>query len=128
MRLSSLVGGHVETVDEKSSLRRAARLMSARQVGSLLVTDDGGILGIITEHDITRAVADEVDIDETRIGDWMTDYPEVASSDWTVEQALDEMLEHGFRHMPVVTDDTVAGMVSIKDLVWALRGTSTGAG
>jgi CBS domain-containing protein len=127
MRLSSLVGGHVETVDEKSSLRRAARLMSARQVGSLLVTDDRGILGIITEHDITRAVADEVDIDETRIGDWMTDYPEVASIDWTVEQALDEMLEHGFRHMPVVTDDTVAGMVSIKDLVWALRGTSAGA-
>lgn len=127
MRLSSLVGGHVETVDEKSSLRRAARLMSARRVGSLLVTDDRGILGIITEHDITRAVADEVDIDETRIGDWMTDYPAVASSDWTVEQALDEMLEHGFRHMPVVTDDTVAGMVSIKDLVWALRGTSTGA-
>jgi CBS domain-containing protein len=127
MRLSSLVGGHVETVDEKSSLRRAARLMSARQVGSLLVTDDGGILGIITEHDITRAVAEELDIDETRIGDWMTDYPEVASGDWTVEQALDEMLEHGFRHMPVVTDDTVAGMVSIKDLVWALRGTSAGA-
>jgi CBS domain-containing protein len=127
MRLSSLVGGHVETVDERSSLRRAARLMSARQVGSLLVTDDRGILGIITEHDITRAVADEVDIDETRIGDWMTDYPEVASIDWTVEQALDEMLEHGFRHMPVVTDDTVAGMVSIKDLVWALRGTSAGA-
>lgn len=124
MRLSSLVGGHVETVDEKSSLRRAARLMSARQVGSLLVTDERGMLGIITEHDVTRAVADEVDIDATQIGEWMTDYPEVASSDWTVEQALDEMLEHGFRHMPVVTGDTVAGMVSIKDLVWALRGTA----
>ncbi|HSJ35486.1 MAG TPA: CBS domain-containing protein [Acidimicrobiia bacterium] len=127
MRLSSLVGGHVETVDEKSNLRRAARLMSARQVGSLLVTDDGGILGIITEHDITRAVAEEVDIDHTAIGEWMTDYPQVATGDWTVEQALDEMLEHGFRHMPVVDDDTVAGMVSIKDLVWAQRGTSAGA-
>lgn len=124
MRLSSLVGGHVETVDEKSSLRRAARLMSARQVGSLLVTDERGMLGIITEHDVTRAVADEVDIDGTQVGEWMTDYPEVASSDWTVERALDEMLEHGFRHMPVVIGDTVAGMVSIKDLVWALRGTA----
>ncbi len=124
MRLSSLVGGQVETVDERSSLRRAARLMSARQVGSLLVTDGDDIVGIVTEHDITRAVGEEVDVDHTPIADWMSDYPQVAAPDWSVERALDTMLEHGYRHLPVV-DGRAMGMISIKDLVWALRAGST---
>lgn len=124
MRLSSLVGGQVETVDERSSLRRAARLMSARQVGSLLVTDGDDIVGIVTEHDITRAVGEEVDVDHTPIADWMSDYPQVAAPDWSVERALDTMLEHGYRHLPVV-DGGAMGMISIKDLVWALRAGST---
>lgn len=126
MKLAAIVGGYVETVDENSDLRRAARLMSARQVGSLLVTDDGRIRGIITEHDLTRAAADHADFDTELVGTWMTDYPQLAGVDWDVERALDEMLEHGFRHMPVVEGEDFVGMVSIKDLVWALRGTEAG--
>jgi CBS domain-containing protein len=98
--------------------------MSARQVGSLLVTDGDDIVGIVTEHDITRAVGEEVDVDHTPIADWMSDYPQVAAPDWSVERALDTMLEHGYRHLPVV-DGGAMGMISIKDLVWALRAGST---
>lgn len=126
MRLESLIGGHIERIDEATPLREAAEWMVSRGIGSLLVTAHGRTTGIFTEHDMVRAAAKGADIDEAIVRNWMSDYPDVASPDWELGQAADVMLSRGFRHLPVVdSDGTPLGMVSIKDLVWALRGTSS---
>lgn len=121
MMLSALVGGHVEVIDASAPLRQAARRMAEKEIGSLLVVDGGGIVGIFTEHDVTVAVAHDADQDLGATGDWMTDFPVMAEPDWEVERALDVMVEHGFRHLPVVEGGAPVGMVSMKDLVWIVR-------
>lgn len=126
MRLNSLIGGHVERIEPSTALREAAQWMASRAVGSLLVTTQGRVEGIITEHDLTRAIAHNVDLETTTVKDWMTDYPDVATPEWSIDRAADVMLAQGFRHLPVMDGDgQPLGMVSIKDIVWAMRGTAT---
>ncbi len=123
MQLSSLIGGHVEKIDVATPLVDASQWMTSRSVGSLLVTANGKVQGILTEHDLTRAVAHEVDMQSALTGDWMSKYPQVATPEWDLDSAADVMLEHGFRHLPVIdVDGEPIGMVSIKDVVWAMRG------
>ncbi len=125
MQLTSLVGGYVEAAEADLSLRLAARTMATKNIGSLLVAPDGRIHGIITERDLVRAASQGADFDTEIVGDWMADYPQLAQADWDVRRAVDEMLHQGFRHMPVVEGDRPVGMVSIKDLVWAMRAVET---
>lgn len=128
MKLSALVGGHVEMIGSYATLREAARRMVEKGIGSLLVTGESGIAGIITEHDLALAAAHDADFDLGASGDWMSDYPLLADPEWEIEQAIDVMLEHGFRHLPVVDDKDPVGMVSMKDLIWAVRGDLSDSG
>ena len=99
--------------------------MASRAIGSLLVMGHGRTTGIFTEHDLAKAVAKDADVDTALVREWMSEYPDVATPDWDLNRAADTMLGRGFRHLPVVDDDgKPLGMVSIKDLVWALRGTN----
>jgi CBS domain-containing protein len=95
--------------------------MATRDVGSLVVIEDGHMSGIITERDVSLAVAHDADPDVAAVGDWMSDYPCLARVDWDIEQAMDVMVEHGFRHLPVLDAMEPVGVVSIKDLLWAIR-------
>ncbi|HLT96726.1 MAG TPA: CBS domain-containing protein [Acidimicrobiia bacterium] len=123
MQLSTLVGGYVERIEGSTTLTEAARWMVSRKVGSLLVTQNGQLAGIFTEHDLTRAAAHGVDFTEATVDDWMSTYPKTAGADWTLDDAADVMVEEGIRHLPIVDDGgEVVGMLSIKDLVWAMRG------
>jgi len=121
MHLRSFVGGHVEIVDSQTRLHEAAGLMLKHVIGSLLVVDGDAISGILTEHDLARALAHNPDLEEETVGTWMSDYPTKASPSWTIDEAADMMLVRGFRHMPVLEGDRPVGMVSIKDLMWAIR-------
>lgn len=126
MRLESLIGGYVEKIDEATPLREAAQWMTSRGIGSLLVMGRGRTKGILTEHDLARAIAKDADVDTALVREWMSDYPDVATPDWDLNRAADVMLSRGFRHLPVVDDnDKPLGMVSIKDLIWAMRGTNS---
>ena len=123
MKLADLTAGYVEKVDASTPLAEAARWMVSRGVGSLLITREGRVKGIFTEHDLTRAAAHRVDLDEAPAGDRMSDDPRVATPDWTIERAADVVVEADIRHLPLVDDDgNIAGIVSIKDVLWALRG------
>lgn len=125
MQLSALVGGYVEKVDSATPLTEAAQWMVSKKVGSLVVAREGRVRGIFTEHDLTRAAAQRADLDTDTIDHWMSDFPHLASPDWTLEEAADAMVEHGIRHLPIMDDDgRLVGLVSIKDLVWAMRGPS----
>jgi len=93
-----------------------AKRMVAKDVGAVLVFDEGAICGILTERDVLRAVADGID-DATLVRDRMTANPETLDADDTTEHAAVLMIHGGFRHLPVVEQGEVVGVLSIRDLM-----------
>ncbi len=107
------------TVDPSITLMEAARAMSAGHAGSVLVLQDGSLIGIFTERDMLRAMAESSKADAARVSSvskWMTQDPATVAPDTPVGEALDQMLAGGFRHLPVVEADVVVGVVSMRDL------------
>jgi CBS domain-containing protein len=120
MTVRELVNGNVIWVAPDATLRQAALLMMSSEVGSVAVEVDGALEGIMTERDILRAVAQDADLDQDRVSTWMTEYPDSFTPDMNVEEAAEWMLATGFRHLPVVDGDEVLGVISIKDVLWAI--------
>ena len=97
-------------------LTEVTQRMVARDVGAALVVEGERLLGILTERDVLRAVADGIR-DETTVADWMTRDPETMEPDEPIRQAAVLMIHGGFRHMPIVEGERVVGMLSIRDLM-----------
>ena len=111
---------HLLTVDPNSTLRRAAKIMTDRGVGAAVVVDREKVAGIITERDILHAIADEQNLDETKVADVMT--PDVVSGApaWDIVKAARTMADGGFRHLLVMEMDDPVGIVSLRDLIDAM--------
>lgn len=120
MRVRELVGGNVIWVAPFATLREAAAVMMSADIGSVAVEVDGALEGILTERDIMRAVVDDADLDRDPVSDWMTEYPDSFSPEMDVEEAANWMLATGYRHLPVVEGHAVLGVISIKDVLWAV--------
>jgi CBS domain-containing protein len=109
MRRAFLKAGPTITV------RKAAKSMAEKNAGALLIIDHGNLVGIFTERDIVfRVVAPGLDPAATRVVDVMTRKPYVVAPDKPFGYALLVMHERGFRHMPVVQDGKVIGLVSAR--------------
>lgn len=121
MRVSELIGGPVYTCTEETDVREAARQMLADDVGSLAVVSDETLVGIITERDIVREFAESAS-GTRRVSDVMTPDPDSLAPDIDVDDAAAWMMGAGYRHLPVVDGGRLVGMVSIKDVLWALTG------
>ncbi|MGD1983213.1 MAG: CBS domain-containing protein [Chromatiaceae bacterium] len=99
----------------------AIRLMVEKEVGSVLVIDDGKVRGIVTERDYARRVAlDNKISSDTLVTEIMTTQVLCARPDQTIEEAMALMTDKRVRHLPVLADDEVVGIVSIGDLVKAV--------
>jgi citrate synthase len=98
-------------------LTEATSLMNERRIGSVVVTDDRGILGILTERDLLRAAAARVDPGHEPVRGWMTADPDVLRIDDEVGAAWSGLAHHHYRHLPVVGEDGLVGVVSIRDLL-----------
>ncbi|MFO7293642.1 MAG: CBS domain-containing protein [Actinomycetes bacterium] len=118
MIVEELVAGEVGTCSADTPIVEAAKQMIADDVGSLLVMDDTDIVGIVTERDVLRAVAEGKT--QGIVKAIMTPEPDLLESDVAVTEAAEWMMAAGYRHLPVVKQGQLIGMVSIKDLVWAL--------
>src|SRR5919112_4990718 len=104
------------TVEPALPIAEVARRMVDRNVGSVIVMEDGRLAGILTERDLMRAMARGVR-DDALVGDCMTPDPETIQAGDTTEHAAVLMLHGGFRHLPVVDGDDVVGLLSIRDLM-----------
>jgi CBS domain-containing protein len=107
--------GVVTTTPDKP-VADAAAAMVRHKVGSALIMQSRILSGILTERDVLRAAASGNDLMNSPVSAWMTKDPEQVSPDTTVEDALQLMLLHGFRHLPVLDDREVRGVVSLRDL------------
>lgn len=111
-------GGDVWSTDPDDSVFNAVSEMSRRDVGGLLVMEGEKIVGIITERDYTRNVILKGKTSpETPVRDIMTANVICAHPDNTISDCLEVMTEKRVRHLPVVDNDRLVGMVSIGDLV-----------
>jgi CBS domain-containing protein len=106
----------VVTTSPNDPVASAAAAMVGRKVGSALIMQSRFLAGILTERDVLRAAASGSDLTSSPVSAWMTKDPEQASPDTTVEDALQIMLLHGFRHLPVLAGREVRGVVSLRDL------------
>lgn len=121
--LGELMTRNLLEVAPEDTLGMAAEVMVERGVGSAVVSDYGRLIGILTERDLLRAVAGRVHSSEARVREWMTKDPITATTSTDLEEAARTMLEHGFRHLPVLEDGRAVGIVSIRDVVdWTVRG------
>ena len=122
MKLGALVGGAATVIGSEATLGDAAVALVEAGVGSLGVLGDRELIGIITERDLVRALAEGADPESDTVADWMADAPDTFSPDVDVEEAARWLLEVGYRHMPVMEDGELLGIVSIRDILWAIVG------
>ncbi len=121
--LSDLMQGDLVVVAPEDTIGESAAKMVARGVGSCVVSDFGRLIGILTERDVMRAVAARTHSSEARVREWMTADPVTASKEMSAEEAGQIMLDHGFRHLPVVEGESKRpiGIVSIRDVArWSM--------
>jgi len=104
------------TESSAATLRDAAARMWKQQTGSLIILDDGALIGIITERDVLNALGSGLDADATPISAVMTRTVITVTPDDTIEAAAEHMATRWIRHLPVVADGALVGMVSQRDL------------
>jgi CBS domain-containing protein len=114
-------GSAVISVAADTTVFDAIKLMADKAVGSLLVMQGEVLQGIVTERDYARKVIIKGrSSDSTAVGEIMTSDVVTASPEETVNDCMTVMTERRIRHLPVVDDGTVTGIISIGDLVQAI--------
>jgi CBS domain-containing protein len=122
--VGSIMSRKLLTAAAEDALVDAAHRMAERRVGAILVTRNDALVGILTERDIMRAVGQNR-INGT-VGDWMTRDPITVDSHATHGEAAMMMIHGGFRHVPIVDDGKLVGVVSIRDLLLLPSSTPSG--
>ncbi len=121
MQIGSLITRAVLTVEKRDSLADAAMWMMERGVGSAVVVAEGKPVGLVTDRDALRAIAQEVDFNAVSVGDFVPRKLTRVTPDMDVTEAARIMREKGFRHLVVVDEDgSLVGVFSMRDLVVGL--------
>ena len=110
----------VVTVAPHDSARVAVLRMLEEEVGSVAVCDGGRLVGIFTERDVLRLAGDGTALDDVVVGDVMTRNVTTVSADDSVTDAAALMGERRIRHLPVVEDGRLLGMLGIRDVLGSL--------
>jgi len=114
-------GRQIVSVAPNTSVFDAIKLMAEKAIGSLIVMDDDDLCGIITERDYARKVIIKGRSSEsTTVSEIMSTVVFTTSSAQSVDECMELMTEKRIRHLPVVEDNRVIGMISIGDLVQAI--------
>ena len=115
----SAKGSEVHTIEPTTNLAVAAKLLAERKIGALVVTGaDRRVIGIVSERDIVRVIAERgaAALDE-EVGAVMTRKVVTCSPSDTVGWIMERMTDGKFRHLPVLDDGRVVGLISIGDVV-----------
>jgi citrate synthase len=115
--VAELMSSPPVTCPADASLSEATTLMDRRQIGAVVITDRDAVVGILTERDLLRAAATEVDPHTESVQRWMTADPDVVGVHDQVDAAWSGLTHHHYRHLPVVDHGDLVGVVSMRDLL-----------
>jgi len=111
-------GVETVTVAPTVTVLEAAQIMNARGIGAVLVLAEGELVGIFTERDLMRrVVAEQRDPSSTPVADVMTRHLVTTRADITVEECASQMTTRRIRHLPVIGEAGLAGVITIGDLL-----------
>jgi CBS domain-containing protein len=116
------------TTQPDDTLVDAAGQMNWYQIGALPVYEERRLIGIVTERDLTAALAEGADPATTRVAEYMTEQPVTVAPDDDLEVAARRMAEFGVRHLPVVDGNRLVGVLSMRDLLLNQRTTPAPSG
>jgi CBS domain-containing protein len=119
--LADIVKPSFIEVAPEDTLGEVAERMTAKNVGAVVVKDFGKLIGILTERDLLKAMAARVHTSEARVRQWMTADPITVPVTMALGEAAQVMLDNGFRHLPVLDDGQVVGVVSLRRVVAATQ-------
>ncbi|SDU47866.1 CBS domain-containing protein [Jiangella alkaliphila] len=117
MRVAEIMTSATITDSTTGTLRSAAEQMWKQQTGSVVIVEGDTIVGIVTERDVMRAVGRGADPDEALIAEVMTRDVVTAEPDTHVREAARLMAQHWIRHLPIVDDGKLAGILSQRDVI-----------
>lgn len=104
------------TASADATLGEAAASMVERGVGAVVIVEGEAVAAILTERDVMKAVAAGAG-GEAGIVDWMTKHPDTIAPSESMEHAASLMIHGGYRHLPVVEEGRLVGIVSIRDVM-----------
>jgi CBS domain-containing protein len=117
MLVKDVMNTNVVVAKADATIREASEVMNKYNIGSLVVVKDSGIAGIITEHNVLESVAAGRNPDETKIAEIMSPEVVTVAPDSTVEQAVDLMVQHKIKKLPVVDGDKLMGIITASDII-----------
>jgi CBS domain-containing protein len=116
--LLKIKGGQVWSIPPQTTVLDALKLMAEKNVGALVVVQEGRLAGIISERDFARAIANQGRcMIETPVQDYMTREVITVVPDMTTDDCMGLMSNKKIRHLPVVLEDKLVGLISIGDVV-----------
>ena len=119
-RILNEKGRDVVTARSELSLGEIVRLLSEERIGAVVISDDGKLRGIISERDIVRSLArDGRDVMDRPVSEVMTRKVITCTPEDTIDQVMQKMTAGRFRHVPVLENGELGGLISIGDVVKA---------
>ncbi|WP_311170310.1 CBS domain-containing protein [Halobellus ordinarius] len=116
--VARVMSSPVHTVSPDTLVEDAAEKMLNAEIGSVVVVDDGQLVGILTNTDFVQIVAERKPKDRTPVSAYMSDTAVTTTAQVPITQVAESMIEHGIHHVPVVDEDdgAVIGIVTTTDL------------
>ena len=115
--VGQLMTREMSSISEQASIQEAAKHMQANRIGSLLVEKESEYIGILTETDVVRAVADGPDVTEITVKGVMSSPILSVDRNLSPHYARDLMADRRIRHLAVTDQGTIVGIISVRDLL-----------
>jgi CBS domain-containing protein len=117
MQIRDVMNKNVIVGKKELTIKEASEVMSKMRIGSLIITEDQKILGIITSTDILKSIASEKKLDITLVEEIMTKNVLTIDPEADVEAAVDIMMKNRIKKLPVVSEDRIVGIVTASDII-----------
>jgi CBS domain-containing protein len=127
MQVKDIMHADVKTTSPEDTFAHVASLLHEHAISSVVIMDGERLAGIVTERDLVNLVADGLDPRETKAGDRMTRELDTVSPRTDIAEAAEHMARLKIRHLPVVDEGRLVGIISIRDLTnWAVSELTAG--
>ena len=120
--VSDLMTADVLTANPSETIAEVSTRMGERKVGSIVVVDGERPVGILTERDMIKVAASGTDTSIAKVSEWMTENPDTVDPDVDVDDAFHRLTDHGYRHMPVVENGKLLGIVGDEEILAVVAG------